>query len=192
MKNTYINTFVYFQPHKNHVNSVKNIRIMYSSLVLQSLTSSLANKGTHRCMVLSLGSLSWSIDLYFCFCASPILSLWHHESQNARPPCPSPTPWVHSNSCPSSRWCHPTISSSVVPVSSCAPSCPTSGSFSNESTLCMRWPKYWSFSFSISPSNEHPGLISSRMDWLVCHRKLQKNVQRGPRYSSPNFSNPPN
>ena len=38
--------------------------------------------------------------------------------------------------------------------------------FSNESTLCMRWPKYWSFSFSISPSNEHPGLISSRMDWL--------------------------
>ena len=38
--------------------------------------------------------------------------------------------------------------------------------FSNESTLCMRWPKYWSFSFSISPSNEHPGLISFRMDWL--------------------------
>ena len=38
--------------------------------------------------------------------------------------------------------------------------------FSNESTLCMRWPKYWSFSFNISPSNEHPGLISSRMDWL--------------------------
>ena len=38
--------------------------------------------------------------------------------------------------------------------------------FSNESTLCIRWPKYWSFSFSISPSNEHPGLISFRMDWL--------------------------
>ena len=43
---------------------------------------------------------------------------------------------------------------------------PASGVFSSESTLCMRWPKYWSFSFSISPSNEHPGLISVRMDWL--------------------------
>ena len=43
---------------------------------------------------------------------------------------------------------------------------PSIGVFSNESTLCMRWPKYWSFSFSISPSNEHPGLISFRMDWL--------------------------
>ena len=46
-------------------------------------------------------------------------SLQPHESQHARPPCPSPTPGVHSNSCPSSRWCHPAISSSVVPFSSC-------------------------------------------------------------------------
>ena len=58
------------------------------------------------------------------------------------------------------------ISSSVVPFSSCPQSLPASGSFSNESTLFMRWPKYWSFSFSISPSSEHPGLISFRMDWL--------------------------
>ena len=92
-------------------------------------------------------------------------SFWPHESQNARPPFPSPTPRVHSNSCPSSQWCHPTISSSVVPFSSCPQSLPASV-FSNESTLGMRWPKYWSFSFSISPSNEHSGLISFRMDWL--------------------------
>ena len=46
------------------------------------------------------------------------------------------------------------------------PNPPSMKVFSNESTLCMRWPKYWSFSFSISPSNEHPGLISFRMDWL--------------------------
>ena len=46
-------------------------------------------------------------------------SLWPHESQHTRPPCPSPTPGVHTNSCPSSRWCHPAISSSVVPFSSC-------------------------------------------------------------------------
>ena len=55
-------------------------------------------------------------------------SLWPHESQHARPPCPSPTPGVHSNSCPLSQWCHPTISSSVVPFSSCPQSLPASGS----------------------------------------------------------------
>ena len=56
-------------------------------------------------------------------------SLWPHESQHARPPCPSPTPGVRSNSCPSSRWCHPAISSSVVPFSSCPQSLPASGTF---------------------------------------------------------------
>ena len=66
---------------------------------------------------------------------------------------------------PLSRWCHPAISSSVVPFSSCPQSLPASV-FSNESTLPMRWPKYWSFSFSIIPSKEIPGLISFRMDWL--------------------------
>ena len=63
------------------------------------------------------------------------------------------------------RWCHPAISSSVVPFSSCPQSLPASGSFPM-SQLCMRWPKYWSFSLSISPSNEHPVLVSFRMDWL--------------------------
>ena len=57
-------------------------------------------------------------------------SLRPHEWQHGRPPCPSPTPGVHSNSCPSSRWCHPAISSSVVPFSSCPQSLPTSESFS--------------------------------------------------------------
>ena len=56
-------------------------------------------------------------------------SLRPHETQQARPPCPSPTPGVHPNPCPLSRWCHPTISSSVVPFSSCPQSFPTSGSF---------------------------------------------------------------
>ena len=93
-------------------------------------------------------------------------SLRPHELQHARPSCPSPTPGVHSDSHPSSQLCHPAISSSVVPLSSCPQSLTASESFSNESTLCMRWPKYWSFSFSIIPSKEHPGLISFRMDWL--------------------------
>ena len=56
-------------------------------------------------------------------------SLWPHDSQHARPPCPSPTPGGYSNPCPSSQWCHPAISSSVVPFSSCPQSLPESGSF---------------------------------------------------------------
>ena len=56
-------------------------------------------------------------------------SLRPHESQHARPPCPSPTPGVYSNSCPLSRWCHPAISSSVIPFSPCPQSLPASGSF---------------------------------------------------------------
>ena len=77
-----------------------------------------------------------------------------HESQHARPPCPSPTPRVYPNSCPSSWWCRPAISSSVIPFSSCPPILPSIWVFSNESTLCMRWPEYWSFSFNIISSKE--------------------------------------
>ena len=91
--------------------------------------------------------------------------LWPHGLQHARPPCPSPTPRVYSNPCPLNQWCHPTISSPVVPFSHLQ-SFPASGSFSSESVLRIRWPKYWSFSFNISPSNEHSGLISFRIDWL--------------------------
>ena len=90
-------------------------------------------------------------------------SLWLHGLQHTRSPCPSPTPRVHSSSCPLHRWCNPTILSSVVPFSSCLQSIRV---FSNESVLCFRWPKYWSFSFSIIPSNEYSGLISLRIDWL--------------------------
>ena len=92
-------------------------------------------------------------------------SLRPHESQHARPPCPKPTPGVHSDSHPSNQWCHPAISFSVIPFSSRLQSFPASGSF-QMSQLRIRWPKYWSFSFNISPSNEHPGLISFRMDCL--------------------------
>ena len=91
-------------------------------------------------------------------------SLRPHELQHARPPCPSPTPGVHSDLRPSVMpsshliLCRPLLLLPPIP--------PSIRVFSDESTLYMRWPKYWSFSFSISPSNEHPGLISFRMDWL--------------------------
>ena len=93
-------------------------------------------------------------------------SLQPHEPQHARPPCSSSTPGVHLNSCPLRRWCHPAISSSVVPVLLLPSIPPSIRVFSNESTLHMRWPKYWSFSFNISPSNEQTGLICFRMDWV--------------------------
>ena len=123
-------------------------------------------------------------------------SLRPHESQHARPPCPSPTPRVHPNSCPSSQWCHPAISSSVISFSSCI------RVFSNESTLHMRWPKYWSFSFSINPSNEHPGLISFRMDWvdllavqgtlksLLQHRSSKASILRCSAFFTAQLSRP--
>ena len=87
-----------------------------------------------------------------------------HGLQHVRPPCPSPTPGACSNSCPLTQWCHATISSSVVPFSYCLQSFPASGSFSSDSVLPIRWPKYWSF--SLSPSNEYSRLISFRIDWF--------------------------
>ena len=74
--------------------------------------------------------------------------------------------WSLLNSCPLSQWCHPTISSSARPLLPPPSVFPSIRVFSNESVLCIRWPKYWSVSFSISPFNEYPGLISFRMDWL--------------------------
>ena len=93
-------------------------------------------------------------------------SLWPHELQQVRPPCLSPTLGVHQKSRASSQWCHPAISSSVIPLPLLPKIPPSIRVFSNRSTLCMRWPKYWTFSFSISPSNEHSGLISFIIGWL--------------------------
>ena len=98
-------------------------------------------------------------------------SLQTHKLQHTRPPCPSPTPGVHSNSRQSSRWCHPAISSSVVPFFSCHQSLQYQSLF-NESTLDIRWQKYWSFSFSISTSKEHLGLISlESTGWISLQSK---------------------
>ena len=94
-------------------------------------------------------------------------SLWPHGLKDARLPCHSLSPRVCSNSCPL-RWrCHQTISSSDTPFSELLLSIfPSIRVFSNGLTLRNRWPEYWSFTFSISPSSEYSGLISFRMDWL--------------------------
>ena len=100
------------------------------------------------------------------FSRSVVSGSFHpHGLQHTRPPCPSPTPGVYSNSCSLSLRCHPTILSCrlLLLLPSIFPSIRV---FSNESVLHIRWPKCWSFSFSISPSNEYSGQIFFRMDWL--------------------------
>ena len=81
----------------------------------------------------------------------------------------------------SSRWCHPAISSSVIPFSSCSQSLPASV-FSSESTLFMMWTKYWSFSFSIIPSKEHPGLISFR--WISLQSRASQESSQSSQSNS--------
>ena len=83
-------------------------------------------------------------------------SLQPHEPQHARPASPSPTPGVYTNPCPSSQWCHPIISSSVIPFSSCPQSFPAAGSFQMSQ---LRWLNYWSFSFKSI-------LLMSIQDWF--------------------------
>ena len=92
-------------------------------------------------------------------------SLRPHELQHARPPCPSPTPGVHPNPCPLSRWCHPTISSSVVPFSSCLQSFPASGSFQMSHLFTSGGQSIGvSASTSVLPVNTQDW--SLRMNWL--------------------------
>ena len=126
----------------------------------------------HTCLSVSRSVMSDSVQL--------------QGLQHARPTCPSPTPGVYSNSCPSSPWYHPTISSSVIPFS---PAC----NLSQHQDLFKwvssshRWSKYWSFSFSISPSNEYSGLISFRMDWLDL-LAVQGTIKSLPQHSSSKVS----
>ena len=97
------------------------------------------------------------IRLYCCVISHSVMSsdptLWSYWLQHARFLCPSLSPRVCSNSCPLSQWCYLTIFPSIRV-------------FSSELALCIRWPKYQSFSLSISPSNEHSRLVCFRIDWF--------------------------
>ena len=98
-------------------------------------------------------------------------SLWHPALHHARLPYSLLSPRACSNSCPLSRWCHPTISSSVVPSSLTFNLFQHQG-LTKQSILLIRWPKYWNYSFSISSSNEYSGLISFRIDcWISLQSK---------------------
>ena len=103
-------------------------KVIYYELLLQLYSfSTLSKKLSHPSV---LNQYTFFILSSVQFSSSVVSdSLWPHEPQHARPPCPSPTPGVYSNSCPLSQWCHLTISSSVIPFSSCLQSFPASGSF---------------------------------------------------------------
>ena len=92
-------------------------------------------------------------------------SLWPHELQHTRPPCPSPTPGVHPNPYQLSRWCHPAISSSVIPFSSCLNLSQRQGLFQWVSSL-HQVAKVLEFQLQHQPFSEYSELISFRMDWL--------------------------
>ena len=101
-------------------------------------------------------------------CSVVSYSLLPHGLQQTRLPCPSLSPRVCSNSGPLSQWCYPTIPFILCHLFLFLPSIfPSIRVFSIESALPIRWPKYWSFSISISPSKEYSGLISFRIEWFV-------------------------
>ena len=114
--------------------------------------------------------MSWIEGDYICIRSDQSLSrvdsLQPHESQHARPPCPSPTPGVHSDSRPSIQWRHPAILSSVIPFSSCPQSLPTSESFPMSQLFMWGVQNTGVSALNIIPSKEIPGLISFRMDLL--------------------------
>ena len=119
----------------------------------------------------SLCSYLFSSVQFSCSVVSD--SLQPHELQHTRPPCPSPTPRVYSNSCPSMSSNHLIL---YCPLLLLPPIPPSIRVFSTESALRMRWPKYWSFSFNISPSNEHPGW--SPLGWTGWISLQSKGVSR--------------
>ena len=116
------------------------------------------------CVCVCSDKYSQSLSQFSCSIVSD--SLQPHGLEHTRPPCPSPTPGIYPNSCPSSWWCHPTISFSVVPLSSCLQSFPASGSFPMSQLFASGSQSIGSFSFNISPSDEYSGLISFRIDWF--------------------------
>ena len=105
-------------PPDNHSNPVSCKWLNYFIVPSVTYSSGRSRKGE-----------TTSTEVQFSSVTQSCTTLRPHESQHARPPCPSPAPGVYSNSCPSSRWCHPSISSSVAPFFSCPQSLPASGSF---------------------------------------------------------------
>ena len=137
------------------------------------------------------------MTLYFYFCISSVQfscsvvpdSLRPHESQHARPPCPSPTPGVYPNSCPSSRWCHPAISSSVIPFSSYLQSLPASESFPMSQLFTWIGQSIRVSSLaSVLPMNTQDWLPLGWTGWLSLQSKDSQESSPAPQFKSINSS----
>ena len=113
-------------------------------------------------------------------------SLWPHGLQHTRFPCSSLFPGVFSNSCPLSWWCHTTISSLSQPLLLLPSIFPSIMIFSNESALGIRWPKYWTFSISISPSNDRVDFLQDWLVWSICWPRDSKQSSPAPQRESIN------
>ena len=143
-----------YSPPGSSVHGILQAKILEWVVIPFSSGSSWPRDGTHV--------LSSSIQLS---CSVMSDSFWPHGLQHARPPCPSPTPGVYPNSCPLSRWCHPTISSSVIPFSSCLQYFPASGSFQMSQFFASGGPSIGvSASTSVLPMNIQDW---SPLGWLV-------------------------
>ena len=117
-------------------------------------------------LIILKGNSSLLSSSQFSSVAQSCPTLWPHELQQARVPCPSPTSWAYSNSRPLSWWCHPAILSSVVPFSSCPQSFPASGSFQISQFFTSGGQSIGISASGSALPNEYSGLISFRMDWL--------------------------
>ena len=116
-------------------------------------------------------------------------SLQPHESQHARPPCPSPTPGVYSNSCPLSQWCHPAISSSVIPFSSCPLSLPASGCFQMSQLFAWGGQSIGvSASASVLPMNTQDWSPLGWTGWISLQSNWLSRDSPTPQFKSINFS----
>ena len=158
-------TWTVCSPPGSFVYVILQVRILEWVAISFSRGSSQSRDRTQLSHITGRLFTNWATSSGQFSCSFVSNSLQPQGPQHARPPCPSSTPRVYSNSCPLSWWWHPTISASVTPFSSCLQSFLASRSF-QMSQFFASWPKYWSFSFSISPSKEYSGLISFRMDWL--------------------------
>ena len=110
--------------------------------------------------------MSYSANFLLFSCSAMSYSLQSHGLQHTRLPYPSSSPKACSNSSPVSQWCYPTQIRLWCPLLLLPSICPSIRIFSNESALHIRWPKYWSFSFSISLSKDYLGLIFFKIDWF--------------------------
>ena len=129
------------------------------------------------------------VNFQFSSVAQSCPTLRPHEPQHARPPCPSPAPRVHPNPCPSSRWCHPTISSSVIPFSSCPQSFPTSGSFQMSQLFTSNGQSIGvSASTSVLPMNTQDWCRLGWTGWISLQSKALSESSPTPQFKNINSS----